>query len=100
MFSGSQQSIEVINNWFPDSVDELHHLNDKIIKEASFVEVQTKSPRFSQLKSASPVFVIPGFKPQHIEMFYKEFFFPVFEARLPEVINSIDELSTDLVNVN
>lgn len=87
-------------NIFPESSEELRLLNDKLTKEAEFVEVSTKSPRYSQTKSVTPVFVIPGFKPKLIESLYKQFFYPVFEAQLPEDIGSIDELSEILVNVS
>lgn len=100
LFSGNQQRInDVIVNFLPGSLEELHLLNDKITKEACFIEVSTKSPRLSQLKSVTPVFVIPGFKPKLLESFYKKIFYPAFEAQLPEQINSIDELSENLVNV-
>lgn len=91
---------EVIANYFPNSIDDFHDLNEIIIKDAEFVEVQTRSPRLSELKSVVPVFVIPGFRPKLFETLYKQFFYPVFEARLPEHIDSIDELSRTLVDVN
>lgn len=89
----------MIENFFPESVNELHLLNNKIAKEAGFIEVATKSPKLSQLKSVIPVFVIPGFKPKYIESFYKQFFYPVFEAQYPEDITSVNNLAETLVNV-
>jgi len=97
---GSQHTDDVIVNFFPDSVDELYLLNDKIVNEAKFVEVQTKSPRFSQLKSVLPIFVVPGFKPKLIETLYANLLYPAFEAQLPSDVHSIDRLSEDLVNVS
>jgi len=91
---------EIFTNYLPNSVEDLYSLNGIIEKEVGFVEVQTRSPRYSQLKSVVPVFVIPGFRPKHLETLYKQFFYPVFEARLPEQINSIDELSRLLIDVN
>jgi len=91
----------VIAKFFPESVDELYLLNDKLTtEEAAFVEVPTRSPRYSQQKSMTPVFVIPGFKPKLVETFYRQFFYPVFEARLPENIGSVDAVSEVLVNVS
>jgi len=90
---------DVIANFFPESAYELHLLNNKIVKEAGFIEVATRSPRLSQLKSVIPVFVIPGFKSKSTESFYKQFFYPVFEAQYPEDITSIDNLAETLVNV-
>ncbi|XP_016657076.1 fatty acid synthase isoform X4 [Acyrthosiphon pisum] len=94
----SYQMNDLIANFFPESANELHLLNKKIAKEAGFIEVATRSPRLSQLKSVSPVFVIPGLKPKSIESFYKQFFYPVFEAQYPEDITSIDNLAETLVN--
>lgn len=91
---------EILSNYFPGSMDELNTLNDKITKEAEFVEVRTKSPRMAQLKSVTPIFVIPGFKPKLIEKFYMQLLCPTFEAQLPEDICSIDELSDVLVKVS
>jgi len=90
----------ITSNFLPESVNELYLLGNKITKDADFVEVPTKSPRFSDLKSVIPVFVIPGFKPKIIDKLYAQFFYPVFEARLPEKINSIGELAEMLVNVS
>jgi len=99
LISGSYQINDVIANFFPDAVNELLLLNNKITKEAGFIEVTTKSPRLSQLKSVVPVFVVPGFKPKAIESFYKRFFYPAFEAQYPEDIISIDNLAETFVNV-
>lgn len=99
-FLGYREMNDVITNFFPESIDELYLMNDKITNETCFVEVQTRSPRFSQLKSVIPVFVIPGFKPKLMEMFYKQLFYPTFEAYIPENISSIDELSEILVKVS
>lgn len=101
VFSGSQQMDDVIAKFFPDSIDELYLLNDKLTTdEPVFVEVPTRSPRYSEQKSTTPVFVIPGFKPKLVETFYRRFFYPVFEARLPQNIGSVDALSEVLVNVS
>lgn len=89
----------MIKNFFPESANELHLLNNKITKEAGFIEVGTRSPRLSQLKSVIPVFVVPGLKPKCLESFYKQFFYPVFEAQFPEDIISINNLAETLVNV-
>lgn len=78
----------------------MHLLNDKIVKEPGFIEVQTKSPRYSQQKGVLPVFVIPGFKPKLTETFYKHLLYPAFEAQFPENVVSIDELSEILVDVS
>lgn len=100
-FSGGWQINNVASNFFPENADELHQLlNDKITDTATFFEVPTRSPRLSQLKSVVPVFVVPGFKPKIMEPLYKHFFYPVFEAQLPECVYSIDELSETLVNVS
>lgn len=96
---GSQKINDFIVNFFPGSVEELHALNEKLTVEADFVEIPTKSPRLSQLKSVLPVFVVPGFKPKLVRSLYEQLLYPVFEARLPENVNSIDELAENLVEV-
>ncbi|CAH1725990.1 unnamed protein product [Aphis gossypii] len=93
-----QQINNIISNIFPESSDELHFFNDVQAQETKFIEVSTKSPRLSQLKSVIPVFLIPGFKPKLIKTFYEKLSYPVFEAQLSDDINSIDELSHILVN--
>lgn len=98
--SGFHQIDDIIKNFFPGSAEELQLLDDKITREVEFVEMQTMSPRLSQLKSVLPLFVIPGFKPKLIETLYKQLLYPVFEAQLPEHFNSIDELSEILVDVS
>lgn len=98
-FLGYQQINNIITNILPESSDELHCLNDIQIQEPEFVEVSTRSPRLSQLKSVIPVFLIPGFKPKLIKTFYEKLSYPVFEAQLPGNISSIDEISQILVNV-
>lgn len=97
---GYQQMNNIITNILPKSCDELHCLNDNIpTQETEFIEVSTRSPRLSQLKSVIPVFLIPGFRPKLIKTFYEQLSYPVFEAKLPENISSIDEISLILVNV-
>lgn len=91
--------MDVFANFFPESTNELHLLNNKITKEAKFIEVPTQSPRLSQLKSVTPLFVVPGLRPKLMESFYKKFNYPAFEAQFPENIISIDDLSNVLVNV-
>lgn len=91
---------DVMKNVFPKSLEELYLLKDNFSKEACFVEVQTRSPRFSQTKSVLPLFIIPGFKPKVMKTFYEKLLYPAFEANLPEKIGSIDELSEILVNVS
>jgi len=100
LFSGPYQINDVVINFFPESAYELHLLNNKIAKEAGFIEIATRSPRLSELKSVIPVFVIPGLKPKSIESLYKQFFYPVFEAQYPDDIISIDNLAETLVNVS
>jgi hypothetical protein len=96
---GYQQINNIITNIFPESSDELHFLNNMQTQETKFVEVSTRSPRLSQLKSVIPVFIIPGFKPKLIKTFYEKLSYPVFEAQLSDDIKSIDEVSQILVNV-
>lgn len=90
---------EVIANFFPTSAAELLHLKNKITKETGFVEVPSKSPKFSQLKLVIPVFVIPGFRPCPVKTLYTKLNYPVFEAQYSENISSVDELSNTLVDV-
>ncbi|XP_026822789.1 fatty acid synthase-like, partial [Rhopalosiphum maidis] len=93
-----QQINNIITNIFPESSDELHFLNNIQTQEIKFVEVSTRSPRLSQLKSVIPVFIIPGFKPKLIKTFFEKLSYPVFEAQLSNDIKSIDEVSQILVN--
>lgn len=91
---------DFMTHCFPESVDELHQLKDKITSKAKFVEVPTKSPAFKNIKSVTPVFVVPGFKPEFVKPLYKKLIYPAFEAQLPEVVSSIDEVAKDLVDVS
>lgn len=69
------------------------------MKKAEFVEVSSKSPKISQLKSVMPVFIIPGFRPNYVKTIYTQLCYPAFEAKYPQNISSIDELSYTLVDV-
>lgn len=91
---------DFIERFYPGSVEELHQLNDKITDKAKFVEVPTKSPKFNNTKSVTPVFVVPGFKPKYIKPLYEKLIFPAYEARLPGVVVSIDDVAKDLVDVS
>ncbi|VVC29220.1 Hypothetical protein CINCED_3A006213 [Cinara cedri] len=94
----SQQMNNFIAHCFPESVEELHQLKDKITTEARFVEVMTQSPKFQNIQSVTPVFFVPGFKQEFLKPLYKKLFFPAFEAQLPEVVGSIDDVAKDLVD--
>lgn len=98
--TGSQQMNDFIERFYPGSVEELHQLSDNITGTAKFVEVSTKSPKFTNTKSVTPVFVVPGFKPQTIKPLYEKLIFPAYEARLPDVVVSINDVANDLVNVS
>lgn len=84
----------------PDSVEDLLEFVNKLNNEADFIEIQTKSPRFSQVKGVVPVFMIPGFKTRAIEVLYAKLYYPTFEARIPKQIISINDLAQTLVTVN
>ncbi|XP_050423058.1 fatty acid synthase-like [Adelges cooleyi] len=81
----------------PDSVEDLLEFVNKLNNEADFIEIQTKSPRFSQVKGVVPVFMIPGFKTRAIEVLYAKLYYPTFEARIPKQIISINDLAQTLV---
>ncbi|XP_050438841.1 fatty acid synthase-like [Adelges cooleyi] len=81
----------------PDSVDELLEFFNKLNNEADFIEIQTKSPRYSHVKGVVPVFMIPGFKSKNIEVLYAKLFYPTFEARIPKQISSINDVAQSLV---
>ncbi|VVC44020.1 Acyl transferase/acyl hydrolase/lysophospholipase,Acyl transferase,Malonyl-CoA [Cinara cedri] len=82
-FEEYQQTNYVIENFLPESLEELLHLNDEITKEAKFVEIPSKSPSFCT--------------PNLVKTLCSKLLFPVFEAQYPENIGSVDELSNSLV---
>lgn len=75
-------------------------LLEKLEDVASFKEVQTKSLRYHRVKGVSPIFVIPGFKSKRLEALYNKLHYPTFEARIPEKIDSINDLVDLLVKVS
>lgn len=83
----------------PESIDELNAFGDLITKEPEFLEVNTNSPRFTDSLEAVPVFVVTGFQPKKIRTLYENIIYPTFEARLPEIIESIEYVATQLVQV-
>ncbi|XP_050542017.1 fatty acid synthase-like [Daktulosphaira vitifoliae] len=81
----------------PESSHDLLKIFNKVKDEAGFVEIQTRSPRYSYVKQVVPVFVFPGFKSNNISEFYKNLMYPAFEAYLPNSIISIDNLALTYV---
>lgn len=83
----------------PESIDELNAFGDTITEEPEFLEVNTISPRFADSLEGIPVFVVTGFQPKKIRTLYENFIYPTFEARLPEIIESIENVAAQLVQV-
>lgn len=83
----------------PESIDELNTFGETIVEEPEFVEVITKSPLFSETLVGIPVFVVPGFRPERTKLLYKTLIYPAFEARLPENIDSVEDIARALVKV-
>ena len=83
----------------PSSIDELNAFGDTVTEEIDFIEVSTKSPRFSD-SIGLPVFVVTGFMPKITKKIYDNLMYPAFEARLPETIESIEHVARILVQVN
>lgn len=83
----------------PESIDELNAFGEKITDEPEFVEVFTKSPRFVDNLEGLPVFVVTGFRPEKTKHLYKNLMYPTFEARIPENIESVEEVATTLLKV-
>ncbi|XP_050524470.1 fatty acid synthase-like isoform X2 [Daktulosphaira vitifoliae] len=77
--------------------DELQLSTINIGNEVDFIEVQTRSPKYSHVKGNSAIFFIPGFKSKYSEKFYNLLMYPTFEARFPESIESINHLAQSLV---
>lgn len=84
----------------PGSIDELNALADTITEEPEFVEVITNSPRFSDTLTGIPVFVVTGFRSDRMKSLYRNLYYPTFEARLPETIDSVEYVAEHLVQVN
>jgi len=83
----------------PESIDELDALGDTIAEEPEFAEVFTNSPQFSDTLEGIPVFVVTGFRPDRMKPLYRNLIYPTFEARLPETIDSVEHVATQLVQV-
>lgn len=84
----------------PESTDELNAFGDLVSVEPVFVEVETKSPRYADTLEGLPLFVVAGFRPEKVKPLYANLLCPTFEARLPETIESIEQVATQLVQVN
>lgn len=84
----------------PESTDELIVFCDFVSNEPEFVEVDTKSPRYADTLKGLPLFVVTGFRPEKAKSLYANLIYPTFEARLPETIESLEQVATQLVQVN
>lgn len=83
----------------PESIDELNTFGDTVTEDIEFIEVPTSSPRFADSISL-PVFVVTGFLTKKMRKMYANLIYPAFEARLPETIDSIEQVAKILVQVN
>lgn len=84
----------------PETISELTLLGETVTEEFEFLEVVTNTPRFADTTSGLPIFVVTGFRPEIIKKLYENLIYPTFEARLPETIDSIENVATQLVKVN
>lgn len=83
----------------PESVDELNKFGDTVTEDFEFVEMFTNSLRYVDNVASLPVFVVTGFRPQRMKRLYESLIYPTFEARLPENIDSIENVAITLVQV-
>jgi hypothetical protein len=83
----------------PETIDELNKFGDMITEEFKFVEVFTNGLRYADNVAFLPVFVVTGFRPQRMKKLYENLIYPTFEARLPENIDSIENVAIKLVQV-
>lgn len=84
----------------PETMDELNALGNTVAVEPEFIEVDTNSPKFADSLEGVPVFVVPGFRPERLKKLYKNLMYPTFEARLPETIDSVENVAKKLLEVN
>lgn len=84
----------------PETIAELIEFEDTITEEPEFVEVETSSPRFADTMESLPVFVVTGLRIQKMKKLYDNLIHPTFEARLPTIIVSIEDVAAKLVQVS
>lgn len=85
----------------PKSIHELNVFGETVTEEFEFLEVFTNSPRLADISTiALPIFFITGFQPEKMKKLYENLMYPTFEARIPEKINSIENVAMQLVQVN
>lgn len=85
----------------PQSIHELNVFGETVTDEFEFLEVFTSSPRFADISEAAlPIFFVTGFQPEKMKKLYENLIYPTFEARLPEKIDSIENVASQLIQVN
>ncbi|XP_039289774.1 fatty acid synthase isoform X4 [Nilaparvata lugens] len=94
----SKSFIRHLSWHLPSSTEELLSFGKQLTStQARFEEICTLSPRYSKTKGTSPVFFIPGFKPNQFRKMISRLVYPAFIARLPAEISSVQEVAEELV---
>jgi len=99
IYTVSREENSKLKEILPESIEDLNAFGDTISEEPVFIEVITNSPRYADTYEGLPVFIVTGFVTKNINKLYANLIYPTFEARLPETIDSIEQVAKQLVQV-
>nr|XP_018901189.1 PREDICTED: fatty acid synthase-like [Bemisia tabaci] len=81
----------------PSSLNDLVQFRSCLAEEPKFEEVPTRSLKFKDAKGTLPFFIIPGLNSSCLEKLYRRLAHPTFVAKLPLVMDSIENTAEQLV---
>lgn len=100
----SENRSQALKEILPKKVEDFCEIGSHLQNEIKLIELPTLGQRNSEVKSVSPVIVIPGLEgnPENVLMpLCKKFMYPCFVAKFPtEGQNSVQELAASLLPVS
>lgn len=91
------EKIDSISEYLPKTIDELLDLNIDLPEYPRFEQCTSKSLPITGNNSLLPVFIIPGLGVSRIQPLINQIMHPVFCAKFPSYINSVENAALGLL---
>lgn len=91
------ENFNSISEYLPKTIKELLELNIDLPEYPRFEQCTSKSIPITGNNSLSPVFIIPGLGISRIQPLIKQIMHPVFCAKFPSYINSVENAALGLL---
>lgn len=91
------ENLDPISEYLPKTIDELLDLNIDLPEYPRFKQCTSKSLPYTGNNSQLPVFIIPGLGVSRVQSLINKIMHPVYCAKFPSYINSVENAALGLI---